>query len=431
MRLTKASSGWPTHTGRWTGPRKGIALAALVAASLIGGPGTAGAGTPAVTDLLPDLDQSAPSEVATQSFGNKWHLIFGSEIYNHGAGPMQLRGERPDTAVETMAVTQVVHRSDNSTRDEALAKTLKFVPFNHNHWHILDLERYELRSLADPSKVAADHKTGFCLADLSPDNCGQNDPTRAGPANPVNEGLRVSTSPGNGFDYYLPVLEGQYVEIDPTTTPAGRYDLTHRSNADRVLLEASYDNNAASVELRLDWAGDGTPSVVVLNSCPASATCGIPYAPPAPPNPDSQPEPTPPQEPAPEPAPFAPAMTVKQTTFGPKYLMTRKDAARLVREALGRVHKTSALRVKVSCERRGAARFACDGTWWAGKRAWSGHVGVWYRPVGGKLVWVYNVSARSGHRRVHARRAQGGARIAWASLSPTLVCHGSRPAKAV
>ncbi len=49
--------------------------------------------------------------------------------------------------------------------------------------------------------------------------------------------------------------------------------LVHRVNADRRLREVSYDNNAASVLLRLRWRAAARSSTS-SRPCPASATCG-------------------------------------------------------------------------------------------------------------------------------------------------------------
>jgi hypothetical protein len=50
------------------------------------------------------------------------------------------------------------------------------------------------------------------------------------------------------------------------------YDLVHRVNASMQLRELRYDNDAASVRLRLRYVA-GSPRVTVLRSCTASATC--------------------------------------------------------------------------------------------------------------------------------------------------------------
>ena len=54
--------------------------------------------------------------------------------------------------------------------------------------------------------------------------------------------------------------------------PAGVYDLVHRVNAGLALHELRYENDAASVRLRLTWR-KGVPSVVVLRRCDALPTC--------------------------------------------------------------------------------------------------------------------------------------------------------------
>ena len=54
--------------------------------------------------------------------------------------------------------------------------------------------------------------------------------------------------------------------------PAGVYDLVHRVNATMTLRELRYENDAASVRLRLRWR-KGLPSVAMLQRCDTTATC--------------------------------------------------------------------------------------------------------------------------------------------------------------
>jgi hypothetical protein len=383
-----------------------------------------------VTDLLPDLDQSPPAEgdLHLQKVSNQWQFSFGSEIYNRGLGDMTIRGERPDTATPTMQIVQTLQRSDGSTRDVAVGGALQYVTGNHLHWHVLGLEHYELRNLADPSKVATDHKTGFCMADKSPDYCGANHPEYLA----VSEGIKVSTAPNNGYDYYLPTLEGQYVNIDPVATPAGRYSLTHRSNVDHALLESRYDNNGASAEIQLNWSANGTPSYKYIQSCADSEVCGPTPDPPAnpppkdpDPQPQPQPDPQPQPEPQPEPAPFVPPLTVEQTALGPKVVMSRVDAIRLMREAIHKTQKREPRALHPRCGRLGAARFTCRGVWHVRGLRWKGSAKVWYRLSGRKLVWYYTLDARHGTKHISADSARGGSRAAWAAslLNRDLRCH--------
>ena len=167
-----------------------------------------------------------------------------------------------------MSVEQVVQREDGSTRSYEVDGELRYVVSStHEHWHLLDFERYSLVS-ADGAEVARDRKTGFCLGDRF--NSGgarlPNEPPRAvwvGECGRGGRGLlsiEEGISPGYGDDY-VPTLEGQHLELDGL--PAGRYRLWHRVNPERMLRESDYSNNAASALLELSWS-DGVPSVTVL-----------------------------------------------------------------------------------------------------------------------------------------------------------------------
>jgi hypothetical protein len=79
----------------------------------------------------------------------------------------------------------------------------------------------------------------------------------------------MGTTPGY-TDRYPAFFHGQNVDI--TGVPAGIYDLVHRVNKSMLLRELRYDNNVASVRVRLRWVAEA-PKVTVLLSCTASATC--------------------------------------------------------------------------------------------------------------------------------------------------------------
>jgi hypothetical protein len=79
----------------------------------------------------------------------------------------------------------------------------------------------------------------------------------------------MGTTPGY-TDRYPAFFHGQNVDV--TGMPAGIYNLVHRVNASMLLHELRYDNDAASVRIRLRWVA-GTPKVSVLRSCTAGASC--------------------------------------------------------------------------------------------------------------------------------------------------------------
>src|SRR5688572_26354900 len=97
-------------------------------------------------ELLPDLDQALPTEVAIVQEGDTYRLVFASAVDNVGRGPLLVEGERPDRSQRVMDVRQLVRRSDGSTRERAVEGEIRYVRSEtHAHWHLLGFERYELR----------------------------------------------------------------------------------------------------------------------------------------------------------------------------------------------------------------------------------------------------------------------------------------------
>ncbi|MGH3044326.1 MAG: lysyl oxidase family protein [Gaiellaceae bacterium] len=231
-------------------------------------------------ELLPDLDQAVPTELAIVQEGDTYRLAFGSAVDNVGQGPLLVTGKRPDASARVMEVRQTVRSSDGSTRERLVDGEIRYVRSeDHAHWHLLDFERYELRSAEDGELVQPDAKTGFCLGDryeTSPETRLENEPDEAvwteecGRRRPglltVSEGI----SPGYGDDY-VPALDGQFLDV--TSVPPGRYLLVHRANPDRALEESEYGNNAASVLIQLRRTTGVIPAVRVLARCPDSETC--------------------------------------------------------------------------------------------------------------------------------------------------------------
>lgn len=231
------------------------------------------AGTPQVgpRELLPDFDQRAPFGLTMT--GTK--LGFASATDNVGDGPVRVRGSRASLS-EPMVARQLVRLSDGSLRTYDDAGRLRYTPEStHSHWHLLDFQRYELRTL-EGDLVVRDRKSGFCLADHYGlarlrvamftggrfyGNCESSNPG----ALSVEQGTSV------GFtDLYPANFHGQNLEL--RGVPAGTYVLVHRANPTEQLEEIDYTNNAASLRIRLTWRG-GVPHVETLRRCEASADC--------------------------------------------------------------------------------------------------------------------------------------------------------------
>jgi len=226
---------------------------------------------------LPDLDQEAPMRLKVARRGTSYRLGFQSAVKNVGTGPLIIEGQRRSHATQAMTAAQLIPTSAGAYRVANVGE-LRFVhSSDHQHWHLLGFDRYELRRAGEETTIVADHKTGFCLGDryriagrvlpnaarakVYRSNCGKHEPWRHG----IREGISV----GWGDDYKA-FLEGQELLLDGLGD--GQYVVVHRVNADGRLRELTDRNNAASVLFDLTWRA-GKPSIRVLASCPDRSDC--------------------------------------------------------------------------------------------------------------------------------------------------------------
>jgi Lysyl oxidase len=260
-----------------------LALPLLLAAAL--GLGLAAVGVALLAgdnpeELLPDLDQAAPSALSVVRVGDAYRLTFASAVDNVGRGPLVVHARRADRATPFMTLHQELRRDDGSGRERATGDRVRYVRSEtHAHWHVIGFERYELRRARDGALVGPDRKTGFCLGDrydtqarvriegeppepVWTGECGKGRPALL----EVSEGI----SPGYGDDY-VPRLEGQYVELSGVAP--GRYVLVHRANPERTIVESDYGNNAASLLIAVRRPAGEIPTVSVLARCPDTADC--------------------------------------------------------------------------------------------------------------------------------------------------------------
>src|SRR5215210_7568007 len=119
-------------------------------------------------ELLPDLDQVAPYglEVSRDRARGGYRLGFGSAVNNLGAGPLIISGRRPRTAAPTMTADQLIERTGAPLALVEGVGGLRYVRSpDHEHWHLLGFERYELGRAGGRARLVTDRKTGFCLGD--------------------------------------------------------------------------------------------------------------------------------------------------------------------------------------------------------------------------------------------------------------------------
>jgi hypothetical protein len=224
---------------------------------------------PRVRERLPDVVERPPTSLRLSNSSGRWLLGFTTAVDNVGEGPFVVVGRRPPGSA-AMKAAQRVTLGPGRFRVYPDVGLLHYQSVgNHHHWHFQPYERYELRSL-DGIVVVRDHKQGFCLADhygQAPgiahgpphflDNCASNDPG----ATRLVEGTSVGYT-----DIYPAYFHGQSVDI--TGVPAGRYLLVNRVNPFLRFRELRYDNNAATLAIRLRWVG-GSPRLTVLRACRA------------------------------------------------------------------------------------------------------------------------------------------------------------------
>ena len=229
---------------------------------------------PPSRELLPDLDQRAPTGLVVQGGPGRWLLGFTSLVDNVGLGPVVIDGVRPPGHRLMTADQRVLLRSGRWRRYDDVGWLRYTNSAPHHHWHLMHYDSYEIRSL-DGQTLLRDHKSGFCLADhygIAPgkwpgrhpvffSSCAQYEPE----ARHVEEGTSLGYT-----DRYPAFFHGQNVNI--TGLPAGVYYLVHRANETMAVHELRYENDAASVRIRLTWR-KGAPTVTVLRHCRATATC--------------------------------------------------------------------------------------------------------------------------------------------------------------
>jgi Lysyl oxidase/WD40-like Beta Propeller Repeat len=206
-------------------------------------------------ERLPDLDQRAPHDLQLIRRGSRTLLGFDSAVDNLGGGPLWIRGSRSGRAA-SMRADQLVRLGGGGVRIYRSVGSIRYTPHPpHYHWHFAPFERFELRRASDFALAARDRKIGFCLADHYGHAAGRarayGPPRFLGDCGKGRRELRTveqGSSPGY-TDRYRAFFHGQNVDV--THVPAGLYVLVHRANPDLLAHELRYDNNAASVLLRL------------------------------------------------------------------------------------------------------------------------------------------------------------------------------------
>jgi lysyl oxidase/WD40 repeat protein len=236
-------------------------------------------------ELLPDLDQRAPTGLTVTARNGRFKLGFVSTVDNVGRGPIWIVGSRPSTATPIMYATQLVALRGRGRRAYPNVGILRYtLSPEHSHWHYLRYETYELRRGGDFTLVVRDHKSGFCLADHYGLAARRVRVARArflgSCARGHPEALWVEQGSSVGYtDRYPADYHGQ--NLDVTGVRAGTYWLVHRANPFGGIHELTRANDNASVLIRLRWRHGRRqePAVNVLRICEGAERCPAPTVP--------------------------------------------------------------------------------------------------------------------------------------------------------
>jgi dipeptidyl aminopeptidase/acylaminoacyl peptidase len=241
---------------------------------------------PRILQLLPDFEQRPPTDLSITMVvrGNRRHFLLGfdSATDNIGLGPVVITARRSSRRVPFMRASQVVRLGAGGRRQTfPRVGVLRYVYSSmHSHWHVMGFQRYELRRASDNALLLRDRKSGFCLADHYADAPGAflNEPRGPVYTGYCEQGrpLAMSVHQGTSVGYtdrYPSHFHGQ--NLDLTGVKAGTYLLIHRANRRFLFRELRYENNAASLRIRIAWPNGRRrpPSVGILRTCPSSDRC--------------------------------------------------------------------------------------------------------------------------------------------------------------
>jgi hypothetical protein len=183
------------------------------------------------------------------AYAGQLQLRFDTGIVNIGAGAFEVNGSRPDTSTPTLSVTQRIFDDAGAYRDVFTTAEMYYAGDGHTHWHLRDLESYELIRNDNGVKVGTGAKEGFCFADgyrfgstaaYYYLGCSSNQP----------DALAVTMGLSRGFgDLYGWQSVGQYIDV--TNLPSGRYRLQATADAANWFVESNDNNNSTWADVQL------------------------------------------------------------------------------------------------------------------------------------------------------------------------------------
>ena len=195
---------------------------------------------------LPDLAMLPLEAFHVAYEGNRKVLRFSADMENLGRGPLDVTGVRSNTRTPYLTVTQNISLGARKWRRVSTRAVMRYSALDgHNHFHLLNFERYRLREVGSTT-WRVDHKEGFCMRDNGnlggrtafhyEDDCGSDAP----------RSLRVGQGLSQGWvDVYDWYLEGQFVQLAGLHLP-GYVCVSATVDPLNQLTEKTRSNNTTS-----------------------------------------------------------------------------------------------------------------------------------------------------------------------------------------
>jgi hypothetical protein len=213
------------------------------------------ASTYAASDRLPDLRMARLRDLSIENTTDgRRRLRFSAVIANVGVGNFEIRGQRPNTS-SGMTVEQRIFDDAGGSRYITTPATMVFGGDGHNHWHVRNLQTYDLVRLDNGVKVGTAAKSGFCFFDNEIFGA-LTDPVYTSSNACRGGSTGLSTMMGLSIrwaDIYAATLPDQYIDI--TGLGAGRYRLLATADNSNWFREANETNNQTWVDIQLTGSG--------------------------------------------------------------------------------------------------------------------------------------------------------------------------------
>ena len=210
----------------------------------------------------PDLAMARLADIGVVNANGQLQLRFSATIVNVGQGPFEINATRPNVT-SGFSVAQKVYGTGTSTSIPIPGADLVWGGDGHNHWHVRNLETYDLNRLDNGSKVGTGMKTGFCFFDNvvfntslpgAPASAVYMPGTVCGPNDQSASAVRMGISVGYG-DRYGSTLRDQFIDV--TNLTSGNYRLYATADQSGLFTEADENNNQTWVDLKLQLSDKG------------------------------------------------------------------------------------------------------------------------------------------------------------------------------